>query len=207
MMLGGLGFHENEPSSRDVCHKPFGLKRVNIMPGEHCVSWSPVELITVLGSCVAACLWDKRLKIGGMNHFMLPDLPKQVNGVTDQTKPLRYGVYAMERLINDLLVMGAKREHLVAKVFGGANMTHALNSHSIGQRNAEFVMEFLEKDGIRVECADLLGAHSRRLIFYSDTGVAYVRKMVLVDTVVKQQEKHYREQVNQDPVVGKITLF
>lgn len=204
MMLGGFAFHDNEPSTRDVCHKPFGLKRVNIMPGEHCVSWSAVEMITVLGSCVSACIWDIRLKIGGMNHFMLPDLPSVGKEAEEQGKPLRYGTYAMERLINDLSVMGSKREHMVAKVFGGANMTHALNSHNIGQRNAEFVIEFLAKEGIRVESADLLGAHSRRLIFYSDSGVAYVRKMVAVDEVVRQQEKRYREELNQksaDPTI------
>lgn len=200
MMLGGFAFHDNEPSTLDVCHKPFGLKRVNIMPGEHCVSWSAVEMITVLGSCVSACIWDSRLKIGGMNHFMLPDHPKVSKEAEEQGKPLRYGTYAMERLINDLSVMGSKREHMVAKVFGGANMTHALNGHNIGQRNAEFVIEFLEKEGIRVESADLLGAHSRRLIFYSNTGVAYVRKMVAVDEVVRQQEKRYYAELNRKPL-------
>jgi chemotaxis protein CheD len=190
--------HGGDDSTRDVCHKPFGLKRINIMPGEHSVSWSAVELITVLGSCISACIWDSRLKIGGMNHFMLPDHPVVSKGEVEKDKPLRYGTYAMERLINDLAVMGSKREHMVAKVFGGANMTNALNAHNIGQRNAEFVMAFLEKEGIRVECADLLGAHSRRLIFYSDTGVAYVRKMVAVDEVVRQQERRYLAQINQN---------
>lgn len=112
-----------------------------IMPGDYFVSWAPAEISTLLGSCVSACVWDSHRKIGGLNHFMLPDSPSEARSLGDKTKSLRYGLYAMECLVNDLLTMGAKREHLSAKVFGGANITGALNTQHVGRRNAEFVID------------------------------------------------------------------
>lgn len=207
MMLSALDTGKKKALSVPDATKNVTVKRTVIMPGEHCVSWSPAEVVTLLGSCVAACIWDSKLKIGGMNHFMLPDPPAVQKNLTDQTKSLRYGLYAMERLINDLLVMGAKRENLIAKVFGGANMTNVLSSQNIGQRNAGFVIDFLQKDQIRIHVADLLGSHSRRIEFNTQTGLAVVNKVIAADFVIAQQEKRYRTTVNKDPVIGQIVFF
>lgn len=177
------------------------------MPGEYYVSWAPAEIATLLGSCVTACLWDSRRKIGGLNHFMLPDSPSEVHSLADKTKSLRYGLYAMEVLINDLLAMGAKREHLSAKVFGGANITGALTTQHIGRRNAEFVTNFLYKDKIRVLAADLGGPHSRRILFNTQSNAVRVERVASANSAALKQEKRYSEKINKDPVNGDIVFF
>ncbi|WP_370262174.1 chemoreceptor glutamine deamidase CheD [Limnobacter sp.] len=183
------------------------LERKTIMPGESVACWQPTEISTLLGSCVSACLWDSRLKIGGMNHFMLPDSPGTGGGLGDATKSLRYGLYAMERLINDLLLMGAKRDTLVAKVFGGANITGALNAQHVGRRNADFVTEFLWNDKIKTAAADLGGEHSRRIKFNTHSGAVRVERVASADSLAAKQERAYRETLQQDPVDGDIVFF
>jgi len=186
---------------------PLPLIKKMIMPGEYCVSWAPAEITTLLGSCVAACLWDSHRKIGGMNHFMLPDSPKDAHTLGDKTKSMRYGLYAMEVLINDLLAMGAKREHLQAKVFGGANISGVLNTQHIGRRNAEFVVEFLYKDKIKVVASDLGGPHSRRVRFNTQNSAVRVERVASANSAALQQETPYSEKINKDPVNGDIVFF
>lgn len=179
-----------------------------IMPGEYFVSWPPAEISTLLGSCVSACLWDKARKIGGMNHFMLPDAPQDSRtNISDRTRSLRYGLFAMEVLINDLLVMGAKREHMVAKVFGGGNITGVLTDHHVGRRNGHFVIEFLRKDNIKVVASDLGGLHSRRVKFNTHTGAVRLERVASADPIALQAERKYSERVKQDPVGGDIVFF
>jgi chemotaxis protein CheD len=185
---------------------PVLMKKV-IMPGDYFVSWAPAEIATLLGSCVSACVWDSHRKIGGLNHFMLPDSPSEARTLADKTKSLRYGLYAMECLVNDLLTMGAKREHLSAKVFGGANITGALNTQHVGRRNAEFVIEFLKKDKIRVVASDLGGPHSRRIRFNTQTSAVRVERVASANSAALQQEKRYSEKINKDPVNGDIVFF
>lgn len=185
---------------------PVLVKKV-IMPGDYFVSWAPAEIATLLGSCVSACVWDSHRKIGGLNHFMLPDSPSEARTLADKTKSLRYGLYAMECLVNDLLTMGAKREHLNAKVFGGANITGALNTQHVGRRNAEFVIEFLKKDKIRVVASDLGGPHSRRIRFNTQTSAVRVERVASANSAALQQEKRYSEKINKDPVNGDIVFF
>ena len=182
------------------------VKKV-VMPGEYFVSWAPAEIATLLGSCVAACVWDSQRKIGGLNHFMLPASPPEVRNLGDKTKSLRYGLYAMEVLINDLLAMGAKREHLSAKVFGGANITGALNNQHIGMRNADFVMDFLLKDKIKVLAADLGGPHSRRIRFNTQTNAVRLERITSANSAVLKREIPYSEKINKDPVSGDIVFF
>jgi len=183
------------------------LDRIVLMPGEHAVSWAPAEITTLLGSCVAACLWDSHRHIGGMNHFMLPDTPPDNSRAGEENRPLRYGLYAMERLVNDLLVMGAKRQHLVAKVFGGANITNALDCHNVGHRNCEFVLNFLKTDQIKVAAVDLGGDHSRRIKFYTDSGKVRVFRGARSDTQAARQERRYSDLIQKDPVAGGIVFF
>ena len=186
---------------------PLPLIKKMIMPGEYHVSWAPAEITTLLGSCVAACLWDSHRKIGGMNHFMLPDSPNDAHTLGDKTKSMRYGLYAMEVLVNDLMAMGAKREHLQAKVFGGANITGALNTQHIGRRNAEFVIEFLYKDKIKVVASDLGGPHSRRVRFNTQSSAVRVERVASANSAAIQQETLYSEKINKDPVNGDIVFF
>lgn len=138
---------------------------------------------------------------------MLPDSPSEARSLGDKTKSLRYGLYAMECLINDLLTMGAKREHLSAKVFGGANITGALNTQHVGRRNAEFVIDFLQKDKIKVVASDLGGPHSRRIRFNTQTSAVRVERVASANSAALQQEKRYSEKINKDPVNGDIVFF
>ena len=177
-----------------------------VMPGQHFVSWGPTEIATLLGSCVAACIWDQNRRIGGMNHFMLPDAPRE-NSVNDASFPLRYGLHAMERLINDLLMMGAKRETLLAKVFGGGNITGACGTANVGRRNSEFVLDFLRKDKIRVGAIDLGGMHSRRIRFYTDTGKVRVYRVGAANQQARQLEDQYRLELKSTPEQGDTVFF
>ena len=144
---------------------------IHVIQGDHAVSDTPgTVLTTVLGSCVAACLYDPERRVGGMNHFLLPDSP----GVRD----IRQASAAMEQLINSLQKRGARRDRLVAKLFGGARMLKGLPD--IGRRNGEAALTFLKGEGIRVEAQSLGGNQARRVRFWPDTGRA--QQLLLADT-------------------------
>lgn len=176
-----------------------------IMPGEHFVSAKPVVIGTLLGSCVSACMWDPELKIGGMNHFMLPDGP---TGSSPDGAPARYGLYAMEVLINDLLRRGCERNRLHTKVFGGANITGNASNEHIGARNARFVLRFLADDGFVPEAADLGGANSRRIYFNTATGMVRVNKVRKVGTdEILALENKYSSSLQQKMSDSDLTYF
>ena len=147
------------------------VQTIHVIQGEHHVSDQPgAMLTTVLGSCVSACLHDPDRRIGGMNHFLLPDSP----GPRD----IRHASAAMEQLINSLLKRGARRERLVAKLFGGARMLQGLPD--IGRRNGEAALTFLRGEGIRVEAQSLGGHQARRVRFWPENGRA--QQLLLTDT-------------------------
>ena len=135
--------------------KNFEIEAVKIKPGEYYVTTRDMALVTVLGSCVAACVYDKTLGLGGMNHFMLPD--DRRNGGDILSSSARYGTYAMEIMINELLKGGAKRSNLEAKVFGGGNVLRGFTMTNVGQTNAAFVVDYLRKENIKVVAQDLQG--------------------------------------------------
>lgn len=152
-------------------------KRINLMPGEIQVSTDPeAVLTTLLGSCVAACLYDPVAKVFGMNHFLLASRSsRHVDSVVSEAG--RYGVHAMELLINGLLKQGASRERLKAKVFGGANvLTHASGDQfAIGEINAGFVRTFLENEEIPLVASDLGGQTGRQVHFQGRDYAVYVK--------------------------------
>lgn len=157
---------------------PIG-RRVHVVQGCQEVSGdADVCLTTILGSCVAACIWDPTARVGGMNHFLLPEAPCG-GAPTDR----RYGVQAMELLINALLARGASRDRLRAKVFGGGRMNDGMAD--IGARNAEFVRRFLNHEGIGIEGESLGGSSARRIQFWPASGRA---RQHLVDTRVLPPE-------------------
>ena len=148
------------------------LKR-HVIQGEHAVSSDQrAMLTTVLGSCVAACLHDPERGVGGMNHFLLADT---ADGERVTEAAMRYGAYAMEVLINDLMKRGARRERLEAKIFGGAKMIDAL--YDVGAANAAFARHFLADEGIPIIAASLGGRHARRVEFWPATGRARQREV------------------------------
>ena len=144
-----------------------------MLQGEHAVATNDdVVLCTVLGSCIAACLYDPGNGIGGMNHFLLPE---RSDGAGAEDAAMRYGAYSMEVLINDLMKRGARRDHLVAKLFGGAKMFDSLVD--VGAANAAFARRFLEDEGIPVVGASLGGRSARRIEFWPQTGRARQREV------------------------------
>ena len=141
-------------------------ERMHVVQGEHAVSnRADVVMTTLLGSCIAACIFDADAGVGGMNHFLLP------GDVSDSSDSNRYGVNAMELLINDLLQRGAQRYRLKAKLFGGSAMNEGLSS-GIGEKNAEFAKQFLSNENIEIIGASTGGSQARRIEFWPSTGRA-----------------------------------
>lgn len=149
-------------------NKRSGSVKFHIVQGDHRVSSNPEEsLLTILGSCVAACLYDPVRGVGGMNHFLLAD--------GDGQEAMRYGAYAMEVLINDLLKLGASRDRLEAKLFGGAKIMERLND--IGAENVLFARRFLATEGIPIVGESLGGRRARRIEFWPVGGRARQREI------------------------------
>jgi chemotaxis protein CheD len=163
-------------------------------------------LVTVLGSCVCACIRDRVNKIGGMNHFMLPDSGQDKNNPLGESA--RYGIYAMEILINQLLKMGAKRSNLEAKVFGGASVLRGFTVNNVGERNAEFVLQFLKTEKIPVVAEDLLDIYPRKVYFFPTTGRVRVKnlKQVHNDTIINR-EAEYNTRLHYSKLEGDVELF
>jgi chemotaxis protein CheD len=144
-------------------------RRINIVQGEQHVDSNPdVVLTTLLGSCVAACIWDSEAGVGGMNHFLLPGGERDAGESAGAS--MRYGVYAMELLVNGLLRKGAQRGRLQAKVFGGACMMQGLTD--VGELNAAFTERFLCAENIPLIGGSLRGSHGRRIQFWPSSGRA-----------------------------------
>jgi chemotaxis protein CheD len=165
----------------------FKHEAVKLLPGEFYVCQHDRLLVTVLGSCVAACIRDYANGVGGMNHFMLPE-----GGSDPVGMPARYGVYAMEVLINQILKTGGRRDRLEAKVFGGGNVLRGFSVNTVGERNSAFVQEFLTKEGIRLVAQDLLDIYPRKVYFFPATGRALVKKLLrLHNETLLERERDY----------------
>lgn len=180
----------------------FQVPAAKLMPTQYMAVDDGTALVTVLGSCVAACLRDPLLRIGGMNHFMLPD------GSALDGAPARYGSHAMELLINDLLKRGASRRRLEAKVFGGANVLRGFTSNPVGSRNAAFINGYLEAEGIPVLASDLGGIHPRKIWFFPDTGRVMLQRLPHAhDAEVAAAESAARAELSRKPRSGGVELF
>jgi len=144
-----------------------------IAQGEHAVGRATDEVIsTILGSCVAVCLWDEAAKIGGMNHILLP-AHSDAAGRSGLDESAQFGAFAMETLINALIREGAAKSFLRAKVFGGAAVVPGLSD--IGARNSEFALAFLHAEGIPCDGKSLGGTQARHIKFWPQTGQARMR--------------------------------
>jgi chemotaxis protein CheD len=148
---------------------------VKLLPAEYYVTTTNTVLSTVLGSCVAACLHDVDTGIAGMNHFMLPEDSDRT--ARDARESMRYGTYAMDVLIAEMVRAGARRERIQAKVFGGGAVLANMTTLNIGDRNSDFVLRYLAEQRIPVAAQDLRGPHARRVCFLPATGKASVRKL------------------------------
>jgi chemotaxis protein CheD len=180
----------------------------NINPGGWAVE-TERAIATLLGSCVAVCLFDPKLHLAGMNHFLLPTRTARSD---DDTDVILNGDFSMEVLVNSLLSKGARKERLVAKAFGGGTIVTSIQM-AIGQRNAEFAREWLDREGIPLVAADFGGAWSRKVIFTPLNGDAFCRRLPINQDIVRtvvQAEQNYEKSLHKPaaPATGKrVELF
>lgn len=176
----------------------FRREAVKVLPGEYFVHDQNILIMTTLGSCIAACLWDRDRRVGGMNHFMLPDAGD--GG--------RYGLYAMELLINELMKRGASRGSMEAKVFGGGAVLGNMTTLNVGERNTRFVMDYLKTERIPVISQDVLDVYPRKVCFEPDSGRAMVKRLAsnaVGEQVLAQERAAAAKAVPSD--AGSIELF
>jgi chemotaxis protein CheD len=185
--------------------RAFERNAVKVLPGEFFVSGDDVVLSTVLGSCVSACIWDRNASLGGMNHFMLPGAD------TGKEDPIglagRYGVFAMEQLINELIKRGGRKANFEAKLFGGGHVMRNFTTMNVGERNAGFVLEFLKTEGIRIASQDLLDVHPRRVVFFPTSGRALCKKLAHADAQLVAAEQQYDASLKKRSSGGDVELF
>ena len=190
----------------DEKHDIYAAK---ILPGEFYVSVSGELITTVLGSCISACIRDRKTGIGGMNHFMLPtDTRRNPNSWNDTPVNMqtRYGNIAMERLINVILASGGKRSNLEIKLFGGGKVLQI--ETDIGGKNIDFVKQYLMTEGLNITAEDVGGIYPRKVLYYPKSGRVRVKKLInLHNDTVKQREKKYIKSLGTSPIEGRIDLF
>ncbi len=181
----------------------FGNAAVKVLPGEFFVHDDDVLIMTTLGSCIAACLWDRERRIGGMNHFMLPDVG------TGGDASGRYGSYAMELLINELVKRGATRATMEAKVFGGGAVISGMTSINVGERNTQFVLDYLKTERIAVVSKDVMDVYPRKVCFLPASGKAMVKRLApaSADAVVREERAAAQRVVPPASGAGSVDLF
>jgi chemotaxis protein CheD len=186
--------------------RTFDCDAAKILPGEYYCTFKDMLIVTVLGSCVSACIRDRVSGTGGMNHFMLPDGGDNGNPLISASA--RYGTYAMEVLINELLKSGARRENLEAKVFGGGNVLRGLTALNVGERNAAFVRAYLKAEGIRVLAEDLNDIFPRKVYYFPRTGRVLVKKLrELNNNTLVNREQDYASRLAVKDIGGEVDLF
>ena len=179
-----------------------------ILPGEYYVTKQDELISTVLGSCVSACIRDTVLKIGGMNHFMLP-IDRENTEVSSLTNATRYGNWAMEHLINDVLKYGTgKRDNLEIKIFGGGAVMENFTFNNIGDKNVQFVLRYLIQENMKISAQDVGGIYPRKIIYEPYTGNVMVKKLTEHhNRTVEEREKEYYKNLSSKPVGGDVELF
>lgn len=173
---------------------------IHLLPGQYRASVTGDTLVTVLGSCVAACLWDPQARVAGMNHFMLPG-EKYSGSVHEDGK---FGVHSMELLITALQQLGAQRSRLEAKVFGGGAVLSSVASAHVGERNAEFVLEYLSRERIPVVAQDLLGRHARKIVYETFSNRVHVKH---VKSTIHAAAAEAEMIARPKPAYGTVDLF
>jgi chemotaxis protein CheD len=178
----------------------FRNDAVKVLPGEYFVHDEDLLITTTLGSCIAACLWDRERRIGGMNHFMLPE------GTGDSG---RYGSYAMELLINEMMKRGASRLTMEAKVFGGGAVISGMSTLNVGERNTRFVIDYLQTERIPIVSKDVMDIYPRKVCFLPGSGKAMVKRLAPTnaEALVAQDRAAAQKAVPTTTGGGSVDLF
>ncbi|MBV1915331.1 MAG: chemoreceptor glutamine deamidase CheD [Pseudomonadales bacterium] len=188
--------------------KQMQMPAAKIMPGELYVSTQGEMIVTVLGSCISTCIRDRKLGIGGMNHFMLPMQGKHSNnwGGDAASSATRYGNWAMEYLINAILKLGGNKKDFEVKVFGGGKVL--ANATEVGRNNIEFVKEYLKSEMLLTVATDVGGVHPRKVLYFPDTGRVKMRRLIHVNNAtISERENVYRKTLDNTPAEGDVELF
>ncbi len=181
----------------------FKNDAVKVLPGEYFVHDEDILIMTTLGSCIAACIWDRQQHIGGMNHFMLPD------GGGSGADAGRYGSFAMELLINEMIKRGATRSTMEAKIFGGGAVINGMNSINVGERNTKFVLDYLSTERITVVSKDVMDIYPRKVCFLPHSGKAMVKRLssANTDALLAQDRAAAAKPVPAASAAGTVDLF
>ena len=181
----------------------FQHNAAKVLPGEYFVSNEDLVIMTVLGSCIAACLWDRTMRVGGMNHFMLPE------GDSSDASG-RYGSYAMELLINEMLKLGARRESMQAKIFGGGQVMANFTTMNVGERNTSFVTDYLHTERIPIVSEDVLDIYPRKVVYFPATGKVMVKRLAHAhpeELVQQERTRGSAATVARNTAGGSVDLF
>ncbi len=186
-------------------HKVFCAK---VLPGDYYITNQDEAIYTVLGSCISACIRDVELGIGGINHFMLPihyhDKAAWKSGLVSSAT--RYGNYAMEHLINDIISHGGSKRNLEVKVFGGGRMLAKMGD--IGAENIRFVRAYLREEGLKVAGHHVGGNAPRKIYYFPQTGRVLMKTLRSMHTdKISQREASYMHSIDEQPVSGEVDLF
>lgn len=178
-----------------------------ILPGEYYVTKSDEGVYTTLGSCISACIRDRVSGVGGMNHFMLPASADadgwKAGGLSAAT---RYGNFAMEHLINDIMKNGGQRKNLEVKLFGGGRILQ--NMTDVGLRNINFVHDYIQTEGLKVLAEDVGDIFPRMVVYFPASGKVKVKRLrSLHNNTIAEEEIRYLKTVESKPVSGDIELF
>ena len=182
----------------------FRNEAVKVLPGEFFVHHEDILITTTLGSCIAACIWDRDRRVGGMNHFMLPD-----GGGAAGEASGRYGAFAMDQLIGELVKRGASRATMEAKVFGGGAVIEGMSTLNVGERNTQFVLDYLRTERIPVVSKDVLDIHPRKVCYLPASGKAMVKRLASTNTeaLVAQERAAAQRAAPAASTGGSIDLF
>ncbi|MFQ5660845.1 MAG: chemoreceptor glutamine deamidase CheD [Gammaproteobacteria bacterium] len=191
--------------------KRHNMVAAKITPGQYYVTGSEETIVTVLGSCISACIRDPIAGVGGMNHFMLPVSNGGNGDDTNAAIPgnaARYGNYAMEHMINDILKHGGQRRHLEVKICGGGRVLKNMKMIDIGRKNIDFVRDYLKTEGLTLLAEDVGDIYPRKVQYTPATGTMKIKRLRSMhnDTIV-QREITYRHEIERQPVGGEVELF
>ena len=176
-----------------------------LLPGEYYVTSQREIIVTVLGSCVSACIRAPHIGIGGMNHFMLPIHHAHHKPIEDEAAA-RYGNFAMERLVNEFVKRGVKRSELEVKVFGGGAVLAGMSD--VGESNIRFVRHYLADEELPITAEDLGGPHPRKLYYDPLSGRVRLKKLeVLRNSTIRDREQRHLAELSEHPVQGAVDLF
>lgn len=194
---------------RRAWHNAYEAFAARLNPGEYYVTACDEGIYTTLGSCISACIRDRVSGIGGMNHFMLPaSAAADAEGwkATSLSESTRYGNFAMEHMINEILKNGGKRQNLEVKIFGGGRVMKGMTD--IGMRNITFAHDYLKTEGLKIVSEDVGDVFPRLVVYFPATGKVKVKRLrSLHNNVIVDQETRYLETIAAKPVSGEIELF